>query len=124
MSLCCDAEWERAMTTDRARLERAHTGALPQAGRRRGADAGIGIHGVSDPLGAAGFATRPENPDHRRAKVLGLTAGGFDAIARVEGDLAPLRRSVSAGASRADREAGPRVLRAVQRCRRCQGAAS
>ncbi|RVU19727.1 MarR family winged helix-turn-helix transcriptional regulator [Methylobacterium oryzihabitans] len=151
------------MTTDRARLEQAYTGALLQAGRhwRRLADAGMRIHGVSDAtalplvtigrldgeprqsavaeavgiegpslvrlldqLEAAGLVTRREDPADRRAKVLSLTAEGRAAVARIEGELVRLRRSVFAGVSRADLEAGLRVLQAVQRGASGQGAAS
>ncbi|MEH3146094.1 MAG: MarR family transcriptional regulator [Methylobacterium frigidaeris] len=86
----------------------------------------VGVEGPSlvrllDQLEAAGLVARREDPGDRRAKVLSLTAGGRAAVARIEGELAELRRTVFAGVSRADLEAGLRVLRAVQRHSPCGG---
>ncbi len=95
------------------------TGRLDGEPRRSALAEAVGIEGPSlvrllDQLEAAGLVTRREDPADRRAKVPSLTAEGR-AAARIEGKLARLRRSVFAGVSRADHEAGLRALGAAQR---------
>jgi len=66
-----------------------------------------------DQLCALGLVTRREDPHDRRAKVLGLTAAGRDAVMAIEDELDVLRAQVLKKIDVADLEAGLRVFGAI-----------